>query len=63
MNAAGIVWKFFWVGAATLFGLFIGITQLWDTISKYFKARLSRAEISKMSPSGNSFADGVPPGP
>lgn len=37
MNAAGIIWKFIWVGGATAFGLFIGITQLWETISKYFK--------------------------
>ncbi|MBV5268992.1 MAG: hypothetical protein JZU55_02575 [Afipia sp.] len=37
MNAAGIVWKFLWVGGATIFAMFVGITQLWDWISKHIK--------------------------
>jgi len=37
MNAAGIVWKFLWVGIATAFGLFVGMTQIWDWFAKHFK--------------------------
>jgi hypothetical protein len=37
MNAAGIVWKFLWVGVATLFAAFIGLTQIWDWFAKHFK--------------------------
>jgi len=37
MNAAGIVWKFLWVGAATLFAMFIGLNQIWDWFAKHFK--------------------------
>lgn len=40
MNAAGIVWKFLWVGGATAFGLFIGITQIWEAISKLFTVKI-----------------------
>lgn len=39
-NAAGIIWKFIWVGGATAFGLFVGITQFWDAVSKYLKVTL-----------------------
>jgi hypothetical protein len=34
------VWKFLWIGGATLFGLVVGISQLWEHISKYFKITL-----------------------
>ena len=37
MSAAGIVWKFLWVGAATLFAMFIGLTQILDWFAKHFK--------------------------
>lgn len=37
MSAAGVIWKFFWVGGATLFGIFVAVTQLWDWFSKYIK--------------------------
>lgn len=37
MNAAGVVWKFLWVGVVALFSIFVGAAQLWDWFSKYFK--------------------------
>lgn len=37
MNTASAVWKFLWVGGASLFAIFVGITQLWDWFSKHFK--------------------------
>lgn len=40
MNAAGIVWKFLWVGGATAFGLFIGATQLWKAIGEFFTVKI-----------------------
>lgn len=38
-NNAKVIWKFLWVGGATLFGIFIGITQVWDWISKHLPHR------------------------
>jgi len=40
MDATGIVWKFLWVGGATIFGLAVGISQAWEYISKYFTVKL-----------------------
>jgi hypothetical protein len=40
MDAAGIIGKFLWIGGATAFGLFVGVTQVWDWISKFFKVPL-----------------------
>ncbi len=40
MNAAGIIWKFLWVGGATAFGLFIGITQLWKVLGEFFTMKI-----------------------
>lgn len=37
MNAASIIWKFLWVGGAMIFGVFVGINQLWEAFSKWFK--------------------------
>ncbi len=40
MTAAGVVWKFLWVGCVTAFGFFVGITQLWEMISKYLSVKI-----------------------
>jgi hypothetical protein len=40
MAAAGIIWKFIWVGGATAFGLFIGITQLWKAFGEFFSVKI-----------------------
>jgi hypothetical protein len=34
-NNAKVIWKFLWVGVATLFGIFVGITQIWDWVAKH----------------------------
>jgi len=40
MDATNIVWKFLWVGGATIFGLAVGIAQFWDWLSKYFTLKI-----------------------
>lgn len=35
-----IIWKFLWVGGATAFGLFIGITQLWKAFGEFFTVKI-----------------------
>lgn len=36
-NNAKVIWKFLWVGCATLFGIFVGLTQIWDWLAKHIK--------------------------
>jgi hypothetical protein len=40
MNAAGIIGKFLWIGGATAFGLFIGLTQLWKAFGEFFTVKV-----------------------
>ncbi|WP_445486925.1 hypothetical protein [Rhodopseudomonas sp. RCAM05734] len=40
MNAAGIIGKFLWIGAATLFGLFIGVSQPWKAFGEFFTVKI-----------------------
>jgi len=40
MNATNIIWKFLWVGGATIFGLAVGITQFWEWFSKLFTVKI-----------------------
>jgi hypothetical protein len=40
MYAAGIIGKFLWIGGATAFGLFIGLTQLWKAFGEFFTVKM-----------------------
>jgi hypothetical protein len=48
MAIPGIVWKFLWVGVATLFGLFIGITRPSLSAGCPFSGRLISITIRKI---------------
>lgn len=37
VQSVAVVGKFAWWGSASCLAIFLGITQLWDTISKYIK--------------------------